>query len=290
MVRYKGKDLIDFGHYPYNEANYGNSPGAITLFRFGYLEEVAPLYDPRLERLWILSDKTTQQPLELMRKLEDVRFRMKWLQGTLADPIQEHWLLNHSNLWMELKLDQGGTDFFISFSGVKFDVLRAQCSIGEPVRWTADCIGKAMDTSTTTIHTFGARAGALWEWEDTYLQLGTNDAGYALIPDVTDWEFIIRNNLKQNFVFNSTGSKQLTSLEEMEQDVTVRFTMNLQDETYIEYLLDQDQKDIKLELPDGKFLKALYGKFSRVDPIVKPEDLLAVRCVFEGKYLGNGFL
>ena len=290
MVRYKGKDLIELGHHPYDEANYGSSPGIVTLFRIGYIEEIAPLYDPQLSRLWTVNDQAIHQPLALMRRLEDVRLRMKWLQGTLGDPIQEHWLLNHSNLYMEAKMDQGGTDVYLKWTGVKPDVLRAQCSLGEPVRWTAECIGKSFDTASTTQSSYGARAGALWEWEDTYLQISAADAGYALIPDVTDWEFIIRNNLKQNFVFNDAGSKQLTTLEEMEQDVTVNFTMNIQDETYIEYLLDQDELYIKLVLPDTKYLKAMKGKFSHVDPLIKPEDMIAARCVFEAKYLVNGFL
>lgn len=290
MVRYKGKDLIELGHYPYAEASYGSSPGGVALYRIGFMEEVTPHYDPQLARLWVLSDEATHKPLELMRKLEDVRVTFKWLQGTLADPIQEHWLNNGSNLFMELVINQGGTARYLKWTGIKFDILRAQCSIGEPVHWTAECIGKFFDTATSTTRTYGARPGTLWEWDDTYLQISTDDIAYTLIPEVTDWEFIIKNNLKQNFVFNSTGSKQLTSLEEMEQEVTVNWTMNMQDETYIEYLLDQDELYVKLVLPDTKYFKAMKGKFRLVDPVVKPEDMIAVRCTFEGAYLENGFV
>ncbi len=41
MVRYKGKDRIEFGYLKYTEAQYGTSPGATpsTLFKMGFIDE-----------------------------------------------------------------------------------------------------------------------------------------------------------------------------------------------------------------------------------------------------------
>jgi hypothetical protein len=58
MVRYKGKDQIEFGHKFYDEASYGGSPGATptTLYRIGHVQEISPSFDPELNRIFTLKD------------------------------------------------------------------------------------------------------------------------------------------------------------------------------------------------------------------------------------------
>ena len=146
-------------------------------------------------------------------------------------------------------------------------------------------IGKLYDTKTSTIHSYGASPGESWEWDDTYVQVSPNDSGYTTIPDVTDWEFRVDNRLKPNYVFNEGGSKQLTTLEEMERTLTARLTMNLSDNTYLDHLVDGDELYLKLMLPNGQWMKLNKGKFSTVEPVLKPEDLIACRVQFEGRYL-----
>ena len=76
----------------------------------------------------------------------------------------------------------------------------------------------------------------------------------------------------------------------MEQIVDCRLTITFEDNTFLEYLLDQDELYLRLVMPDSKYLKAAKGKFSLVDPVVKPEDLIACRCDFKAKYLEHNFL
>ncbi len=86
MVRYKGKDQIEFGYKDYSEASYGGSPGATptTLYRVGHVSEMTPMYDPELSRVFVLRDSTTPAPLALARRRENVGLRISWLQGTLG--------------------------------------------------------------------------------------------------------------------------------------------------------------------------------------------------------------
>jgi len=289
MVHFKGKDQIEIGYYPYTEANYGTTPGAVTLARIGYMTEVAPLYDPELTRQWVLTDEATHAPITLQRKKENVRLRLTWLQGELADYWQEDILNDHANFFMELKIDRGADDYFIVWTGIKVDTLRVRASIGEMVTWIADCIGKSMDTSGATINIYGARPGAPYEWDDTYIEISAADAGYNALTGLTDWEFIINNQLRPNFLFNEAGSKQLTTLEEMEQLVTCNMTITFEDNTFLEYLLDQDELYLKVWVGGGKWLKVMKGKFALVDPVIKPEDLIACRCKFEGRWLVHNF-
>ena len=287
MVRYKGKDQIEFGYTFYDEANYGSSPGAspTTLGRIGYVKELTPTYDPELNRVFVLRDTETPSPLAILRRRENVGLRIQWLQGQLATCLYER-ILEGLNFFAEAKIYRDASNqLYLYWTGLKGNILSVRCSIGEPVVWSAELIGKSFDTKDTTIHSWGPAPGDPWEWSDTYVQISTDDIEYSTILDVTDWEFRIDNRLKPNFVFNETGSKQLSSLEEMEQLVSARLTMNFQDDTYLSYLLDQTELYLKLIMPDSRWLKLNMGKFRLVEPVLKPEDLIACRLEFEGRWL-----
>ena len=292
MVRYKGKDRIEFGYLKYPESQYGISPGAnpSTLFKMGYVQELTPQYDPELTRLFVLRDTTTPAPIALLRKKENVKLRLNWIQGTLTQYAQKSWLTDGENWFAETKIYRdAGSQLYLYWTGLKLDKLTVRGSVGEPIVWTADLIGKLFDTKASTIHSYGAAPGDPWEWNSTYVQISTDDITYSTIPDITDWEFRVDNQLKPNFVFRDDASKQLSSLEEMEQLTSARLTMNFQDDTYLSYLLDQTDLYLKLVLPDSRWLKLNKGKMRLVEPMLKPEDLVACRVEFEGRWLTHGF-
>lgn len=291
-IRYKGKDRIELGYNPYAEAAYGGSPGAVptTLYRIGHMQTIEPLYDPELTRIFALRDDATPAALALLRKRENVKLRFTWNQATIANYWQKETLNDHDNFFMEAKVYRdAGSEIYLYWTGIKLDKLRVRCSLGEEIEFQADTIGKLYDTKTSTIHSYGAVVGTPWDWSQAYVEISTNDADWTTVPDVTDWEFLIDNQLKPNFVFNSTGSKQLSSLEEMEQLSEATLTMNLMSTTYINYLTDQDALYLKLMLPDSKWIKLNLCKASQGDPILKPEDLISVRVKFIGKYMTHNF-
>ncbi len=291
MVRYKGRDQIEYGHKPYTETSYGTTPtGAETLYRIGYLQEITPQYDPEHNRIFILREGSeTGRPLATLRRRENVKLRLKWLQGQLGDYYQKY-LLGGYNCYGEAKLYKSPSEqLYFYWSGLKLDVLTVTCSIGEPVTWQAELIAKTVDTKDSTLHTYGATPGTVWEWSDTYLQISTNGTDWTTIPDVTDWELRVDQNLKPNYAFNAAGSKQLQSLEEMEQHVDARITMNLPSDTYLSYLLDDTLLYLKLALPNSQYMQISKGKLKLVDPVLKPEDLVACRLEFIGGYLEHSF-
>lgn len=291
MVRYKGKDQIEFGYKDYSEASYGGSPGATptTLYRVGHVSEMTPMYDPELSRVFVLRDSAIPAPLALTRRRENVGLRISWLQGTLGTYWQTQ-ILAGDNFFAETKIYRDGSNqLYVYWTGLKADVLSVRCGVGEPLTWSAELVGKTVDTKATTIHSYGASPGDPWEWSDAYVEISPNDSDWSTVPEVTDWEFRVDNRLKPNFVFNDAGSKRLTTLEEMERLVSARLTMNLQDDTYLGYLLDQTELYLRLSLPDSRWLKLNKGKFRLVEPVLKPEDLIACRLEFEGRWLTHGF-
>jgi len=292
MVSFKGRDQIEFGHKYYDEASYGGSPGAspTTLFRIGYVAELRPSFDPEHNRVFALRDGGSEgRPVAILMRRENVRLGLKWLQGQLGDYYQKY-LLGGYNFFAEAKLYRDASNqLYLYWTGLKLDTLSVQCSVGEPVVWSAELVGKLYDSKTSTIHSYGAAPGTPWEWGDTYVQVSTNGSDWTTMDGVTDWEFRVDNQLKPNYVFNSTGSKQLSSLEEMERLCDARLTMNLQDDTYLSYLLDQTELWLRVMLPNGQWIKFSKGRMKTLDPLVKPEDLIACRVEFTGGYLEHSF-
>ena len=293
MVRYKGKDQIEFGHYAYDEENYGSSPGAVALYRVGYVTELTPLYDPELNKVFALRDGSEAgRPVAILSRRENVGLRITWLQGQLSDYWQK-FMLNGYNFFAETKIYKSETEqLYILWKGLKADVLTVRCSadIGEPITWQAELIGKFVDTSISTTRTYGSAPGPIWEWNDSYVDSSEDDSIWDPFPAVTDWEFRIDNRLKPNFVFNNTGSKELLSLDEMEQACSARITANFTSEKYLEYLLNKTELYLRLNLPSSQWLKLNKGKFRLVEPVLKPEDLIACRLEFEGGYLTHSFV
>ena len=292
MVRYKGKDQVSFGHKPYDEASYGGSPGATptTLYRVGYVTEMRPSLDPELNRVFVLRDGGNEgRPVAVLSRRQNVKLGLRWLQGQLGDYFQKY-VLGGYNFFAETRLYRDASNqLYLYWTGLKADVLAVQCSIGEPVVWSAEMVGKLYSTKTSTIHSMGALPGTVWEWSDCYVQVSTNGTDWTTISDVTDWEFRVDNQLSPVYVFTSTGSKQLQGLEEMECLCDARLTMNLQDGTYLGYLVNQTELYLKLMLPNSKYLTFSKGKMRLVDPIIKPEDLIACRVEFTGGYLEHNF-
>jgi hypothetical protein len=292
LIRYKGKDEIEFGHKNYSEANYGGSPGVTptTLFRVGYVTELTPLYDPELNRIFALRDDADAgKPVAILSRRENVGLRITWLQGQLGDYWQE-FMLSGDNFFAEAKVKRDASnELYLFWTGLKTEVLTVRCSIGEPITWSAELVGKTYDSKDTTIHSYGSTPGSVWEWDDAYVEKSENDSTYTIVPEVTDWEIRVDNQLKPNFTFNETGSKQLKSLEEMEQICSARLTMSFQDRTYLDYLVDQTELYIRLNLPSGQWIKLNKGRLRLVEPVLKPEDLIACRLEFEGAYLTHSF-
>ncbi len=290
MVRYKGRDQIEYGHYPYTEPNYGSTASSATLYRIGYLTEIRPSYDPELNRQYVLREGAdTGKPLGIYSRRENIRLTLKWLQGQLGDYYQKY-ILGGYNFYAETKLYKSATEkLYITWSGLKCNTLTIRCSIGEPIEWTGEFIGKTMDTKSTTDNTYGASPGAVWEWDDAYLQLSTNGSNWDPVPDVTDWEIRIQQNLKPNYVFNTGSQKTLQSLEELEQSCDARFTMYLPGDTYLSHLLDQTELYLKLVLPNSQYLQLNKGRLSLYDPVLKPEDLVQCRVEYMGGYLTHSF-
>lgn len=304
-VRYSGKDEILVRYFGFGENEFGNTPSGVnTTLNIGLITEFVPLFDPEIRGVYILrSGSVAGVPFQLRSKRKSVGCRLTWIQQSTPsvdtkNPYIQHNFLKdpqssppNNNFFLEAQIKRDASNlFWIRLAGLKPNIFTIRGSIGEPQTWIMECLGKSMDLATdfATSAQEAEDSDPPWMWEDTYLQYDAG-GGYALFPDLTDYEIRIEKRLKANYCFNSTGSKELTSLEPMEYQATTRLTANLTSKTFLEYLLNMTDVKLKLMMPDSKYIEMTGGKFRAVEPTLKPEDLIAQRIDYIAKDYTHNF-
>lgn len=276
------KDQIRMVWQGYPEANWGNVPGgAATPPAWpSWLFGITPRPNPNIERIHVLRGEaaTAGIPLYATKHYYEYGIRLEMYQNTPANWVnswQRFFMKTDpafTNFWLEAKLYHSATlSWFLIGEGVKPDVITIRCAKGERVIWIMDCWAQTIDTSAaTTVAAYAAELTpeTIWMSSDTYWRI--NDGGYADFPDIVeDWEIVINRNLYQRKVFTSGGGYGLSALDETGYDATVRMTLLTHDRTYLEYLLDSDELDIKLMMPDAKELEFTDGHFQRYEPDIR---------------------
>jgi len=303
-IRYKGKDQIGVRYKQIGEAAFGVfytgvDPGAYI----SPVTELVPTFDPEIQAIYALrTGATAGEPLALLSKRSVVKLRLSWIQQNMNVQYYQYWQRwflkdppaesTETNFCLEAQTKRDDSNlFFLKLTGLKWNIVTIRGSIGEPVVWTAECVGKSLTTSTSSGFSGGYQeelTSAPWIWKDYYIQYDAG-GGYALFPDVTDFEVRVEKNLKPNYCFNSTGSLELVSLEPQEYRVTARLTANLTSKTFLDALLAGTETKLKLLMPDSKYIEMTGGRFRAVEPTLRPEDLIAHRIEYEAKSWSHAF-
>lgn len=304
-VRYKGKDQIGAYFKEIDEADFGAFySGADPGEYISPITEIIPIFDPELQAIYCLRTSTSAgEPLALLSRRSVVKCRLSWIQQNMnvqGYNYWQRWFLKDppaaqpdiTNFCLEAQIKRDASSlFYLKFTGLKWNTLTIRGGVGDPVIWTAECMGKSLATASSTSFSGGYQAeltSAPWIWKDHYLQYDIG-GGYALFPDVTDFEIRVEKNLKPNYCFNSSGSLELVSLEPQEYRVTARLTANLTSKTFLDALLAGTETKLKLLMHDSRYIEMAGGRFRAVEPTLKPEDLIAQRIEYEAKSWSHAF-
>ncbi len=300
-IRYSGLDMIEAIYVERYEDSFGGDPSGQTGHRWVYPQEIVPDYDPNLKTVYVLrSDNYARCGKRILSGRPILRCRLSWMQAVPVSPTT-YWQTNLlkatlgdnpiSSIWMEVLIKRSATNkFWLRLNSLKADVVTIRGSIGETQQWTVEFLGYGMSTATSALLTAPAdHINDPWEWENTYIQYSTDGINFSDFPDVTDYEIKLYNSLKPNYTFRSTGSKQLTSLEPGVERAVARLTANLTDRAFIDYLVNLSRVDLKLFMPDSKWVLMSRGQFRRVPVNIKTEDLIALTIDYESMEWTHGF-
>jgi hypothetical protein len=296
------KDQLRVVWKPYSEASFGAFPGAVAVDAFpSHVFAFIPRANPNTEKVFTLRGEsaTAGTPLGVYRHFWEYGLRIHLYQHTLANWANswQRYLMKtdatYTNFWAELKMYHSATlEWYINVHGMKPDIITIRCAKDEKIEWILDCFGEDMqETATTSVSSYNAEeSGDPWFWANAYWQIDPG-GGYVAFPDILeDWTIVINRNLYQRRVFDSSGSYELAAIDEMGYESVVRMTVLTHDETWMDYLLDVDEVDIRLQLPDSKTITFSDCKFQQYEPDIRvPRDMIRSRVEFNPRDYSENF-
>lgn len=165
------------------------------------------------------------------------------------------------------------------FTGMKFNKVSVECSIEDVVKAVAELEGQnvAVGTAKITGATYGDHTGAV-PYHASYVKKGA-----ATLERVTDWKFVIENNLKRVPVIRSTNGHLIKYLPFRHRGLSGELTFEFENkEEYDEVLADTG---FALEFGLGGNNKAVFTdcKWDNVLTPSKMEDLISLKASFVAK-------
>lgn len=163
--------------------------------------------------------------------------------------------------------------------GCKFQRLTVECHIDDVVKATAELIGQDLDVGTAKITgaTYGDRVRAVPFYE-SYVKKAT-----TTLDRVTDWSFIIENNLKRVPVIRTTNGYLLKYLPHRHRNLTGELTFEFESKEEFDDVINDTEFDLEFGL--GGSNKAVFTscKWENVPSPARIEDLIALKASFVAK-------
>jgi hypothetical protein len=163
--------------------------------------------------------------------------------------------------------------------GCKFQKLIVECHIEDVVKATAELLGQDLEVGAAKISgaTYGDRAGAVVFYE-SYVKKET-----TTLDRVTDWSFIIENNLKRVPVIRTTNGYLLKYLPHRHRNLTGELTFEFESKEEFDDVINDTEFDLEFGL--GGSNKAVFTdcKWENVASPTRIEDLIALKAGFVAK-------
>jgi len=163
--------------------------------------------------------------------------------------------------------------------GCKFQRLTVECHIEDIVKAAAELIGQDLEVGTAKISgaTYGDRVGAVPFYE-SYVKKGV-----TTLDRVTDWSFIIENNLKRVPVIRTTNGYLLKYLPHRHRGLSGEVTFEFESKEEFDDVISDTEFDLEFGL--GGSNKAVFTscKWENVATPSRIEDLIALKAPFVAK-------
>jgi hypothetical protein len=165
------------------------------------------------------------------------------------------------------------------YTGCKFQKATVECSIEDVVKASAELLAQNVVTGTAKIAgaTYTDYAGAVPFYE-SYIK---KDA--TALERVTDWKFIIENNLKQVPVIRTSNGNVLKYLPHRHRDLTGELIFEFESKEEFDDVVND--AEFTLEFGLGGSSKAVFSncKWENVAAPTRIEELVSLKAAFVAK-------
>jgi len=262
--------------YYVEEATYGVTPANPSMLGIATAESVEPALDPGLIKVRGVGSRDLNV---IKRGLRHVGLKIAYAVPSTApiDFLQHIQTLKSLSIEVFYEKTSGIIDLL--HKGCRFNRLTVECSVEDVLKATAELIGQDVAVGTTKISgaTYGDYAGAVPFYE-SYVKKGA-----TTLERVTDFRFVIENNLKQVPVIRTTSGHLLKYLPERHRNCSGEVTFEFESKEEFEDVINDTEFNLEFGL--GGAYKAVFSncKWENVGTPTRIEDLVALKAPFVAK-------
>jgi len=262
--------------YYVEESTYGVTPTNPSMLGIATAENVEPDLNPSLIKV----RGTGSRDLQTLRKgLRQVELKIAYNVPSDA-PIN---FLQHvqtlKSLSLEVFYEKSSGIVDLLHKGCRFNSLSVECSVEGLLKATAELIGQDLAVGTSKISgaIYADYSGAVLYY-DSYVKKGA-----TTLERVTDFRFVIENNLKRVPVIRATSGHLLKYLPERHRNCSGELTFDFETKDEFDDAINDDE--FSLEFGLGGTNKAVFSncKWESVSSPTRIEDLVSVKASFVAK-------
>lgn len=258
--------------YYIEETNYGETPATPSMTGIGAVEDVEPALKPGNVKVRGLGSRD----LQLVKKgLRQVNLKMDYYPANTGFL---EYVISLKSLSIEVFYEKGTNVIDLLHKGCRMNTVTVECSVEGLLKATAELIGQNVAVGTAKIGgSYGGPSGVVPFYESHVKKAGTT------VERVTDFKFVIANNLKTVPVIRSTNGYLLKYLPERHRQLSGELTFEFESKEEFDDVINDT--DFSLEFGLGGTHKATLTncKWESVSSPTRIEDLVALKAPFVGK-------
>ncbi len=262
--------------YYVEESTYGVTPTSPSMLGLVTAENVEPDLNPGLIRVRGTGSRDLQAIHQGMRQV-GLKIAYNLPSDSPIDFLQHIQTLNSLTVEVIYEKSEGIIDLL--HTGCRFNSLTVECSIEDLVKATAELFAQnvAVGTSKISGASYADHSGAV-PYHESYIKKDT-----TTLERVTDFRFMIENNLKRVPVIRTTDGHILKYLPERHRNCSGEVTFDFETKDEFDDVINDTE--FSLEFGLGGTHKAVFSncKWDRVSPPTRIEDLVSVKAPFVSK-------
>jgi len=171
------------------------------------------------------------------------------------------------------------------YKGCRINKLDVECSVEDVMRAAVELIGQDVAVGTAKIAgaSYGDYGGAV-PYSASYVMRGLADgSGLAAVERITDWKFIIENNLKPVTVIKTTDAHLIKYLPARHRNLSGELTFEFEDKAEFDDVINDAEFSLKFGLSGAYSALFKYCKWEDVATPTRIEDLVSLKAKFAAR-------
>jgi hypothetical protein len=264
--------------YFVQETNYGETPINPSMLGIK-AESVEPALNPSLIKVRGIGSRDLQA---IKKGLRQVALKVAYpLPSDAPISFLQH-VTTLNSLSVEVFYEKASGIIDLLHKGCRFDKATVECSIEDIVKANIELIGQDVTVGTAKISgaTYADYAGAV-AFHESFAQRGADDgSGLAAIERVTDWKFVIENNLRKVPVIRSSEGYLIKYLPARHRNLSGDLTFEFESKSEFDDVIDDNEFSLKFGLGASNSALFKYCKWENISTPTKIEDLVSLKAQF----------